>query len=1107
MRPNRVCLTYLFTALVLLFSLVPSTWAQVVSAGMSGLVRNPAGAPVSGATVTATHIPTGTVYTATTRLDGRYAFRSMVVGGPYTVTVEGGGLKPAQRTGVTTSLGADIDVSMVVDDSAGDVVMLDKFTVQADSNLLDGGATGAGSVLTSDRLEAKPTSQRSLADLVSASPLVTLRATIGDREESQITAVGQNARYNSISIDGARINDQFGLNMTGLASFFNPLSIDTLEQLSIQVSPYDVRQAGFTGASINAVTKSGTNRFSGSAYYIWGGDEVAGLQMQGEDIATLKGTGRKVVPKLERTTQGFTFGGPIIRNHLFFFLNYEKFERLAAPGAPGLLSANDSDMTAFVNRLAQYNTASGKNINWGRSIAGSVFQNQTSDEKKLLKIDWNIIRGQRLSVRYSTTEGEVPQFGKFQSTNVINNAGLTSSGATALDTHIYTQERQEEVWAGQLFSEWTPDFRTELKYSKTTQDQDTPLAVVAPEIAVFGVRGIDRNGNSINDAAYVAGTEFSRHGNAIFVDSQSYSLTGDYTFKNVIFTGGFDREESDFINIFRQGSYGTVVFRNLQDFIDDRPARIERNAYDPTKRAFADISDFANNGVFVQGKWDVNSKLTLLGGLRYEFLESKAVPPFNAALLAATGFNNTYTLDGASQISPRLSFNLAANDDRTLQVRGGVGHFSGRTPWVFFSNSFSQPGVGDFTIINSPVSPATTLAAGSFTSYLQAFDPSNPIGTGSDTGTNRRAVNWVDPDINLPAVWRGNLAVDYKLPFLSSILSFEVVQTYTDKAFRITNENLRPTTVGADGRQRFAGNPASGTGTNAKYAGYTDLYRISNVGDGESHYITVSLDRPMKDGWSANFSYVNGRATEAQGFGQTTASGQWQRNAVFNQSTVEVGTADTQVKHRFTLSYGRQFEFIKGWKTRASLYYEGRTGDPYSWVYSQDINGDGQTNNDLVAVPTGINDPRFDFSGFTDIARRDAYLAFFANSELKDYAGGYAPKNSFTQPWVNRLDLRLSQTVPLYAPSVLQVKPELEFFMDFINLGAFISEDFFGYFEEANQKHFGSEQFRRNRVNGAVAYDNATGKIRPTSFTGIDPFVYENGQSRWKINIGARLKF
>lgn len=1064
--------------------------AQVVSSGLTGVVRDTGGRPVAGATVKATHVPTGQVYEATTNAAGRYSIGGMIVGGPYTVDVSGTGFNPAERTGVSTILGGDADVGFAVQPSQ--VVMMDRFTVAGEANELDSTASGAGSILDAERLVNKPTTQRSLADLISASPLVTLRATIGDREESQIVAVGQNNRYNAIMIDGARINDQFGLNMTGLASFFNPLSIDTLEQLSIQVSPYDVSLAGFTGATINAVTKSGTNRFKGSAYYIWGGDEVFGLQMQGEDTGTRINTGRKVVPKLERTTEGFTFGGPIWKNHLFFFLNYEKFERVAVPGSPGLLSVNSEDMSSFVTRLGQYNTASGQTINWGENIVGTPISNVTSDEKKLAKIDWNINRDHRLSVRYSTTEGELPQYGKYQGFAVSGITGLTTSGTTALSTHIYAQERVEEVWAGQIFSRWTPTFRTEVKYSKISQDQDTPLAVIAPEVSVFGVRGTDRNGREITDASYVAGTEFSRHGNSIFVDSQNYSATGNLTLNNGIeLSGGFEREESDFFNIFRQGSFGTVVFRNIADFLADRPARIERPSFDAAARgSAADISDFATTGIFAQAKWSVTPRLNLQGGIRYEMTQSDTRPPFNQRFLTDTGFRNTGTVDGVDTISPRIAFNYAVNDDRTTQLRGGVGHFLGKAPWVLFSNSYNRPGVGDFTVLN------TAPAQGAFTAYLQAFDPENPVGQGTDNPALRREVNWADEGIKLPSVWRANLAVDVKLPFLGSTLTLEAVRTVNDNQFFIRNENLRPVNLpAADGRMRFAGDPNSNT-VNPLYPGYTNLYRITNVSEGHSTYVTLAFDRPMQNKWSANLSYTHGDAKDTQSFGQTTASGQWQRNVVFNQGQVEVSTSDFEVKHRVQLSLAREFEFYRNWKTTVSVYYEGRSGDPFSWVYNQDLNGDGQTANDMVLVPRDTNDPRFDFSAMTNTA---AYFAFLQSSGLSKFAGGLAPKNAFYLPWVSRLDLRFSQQIPIYKTV------ETELFLDFINFGAFLSEDLFGgYFVEANQKHFGSEMFRRNRLGGA-SY-GADGRIRPT-FTVPDQFVYENGQSRWKIQLGARIRF
>lgn len=1100
-------------------ALSPTTFAQIVSSAMTGTVRTIDGKPVSGASVTVVHTPTNSTTTVVTNDAGRFSLRGLPVGGPFTVSAASDGYKTDTINDVATQLANDINLDLTL---KLEVLQLEKFVTTGTRTNLDSNATGAGTVLGSTRLEGKPTAQRSLADLISASPLVTLRATVGDREESQLSAVGQNNRYNSILIDGARINDQFGLNMTGLASFFNPLSIDTLEQLSVQVSPYDVRQAGFTGATINAVTKSGTNKLKGSAYYIWGGDELYGLQMQGEDIGTRLSTGAKNVPKMDRTTYGLTLGGPLWKDRLFFFVNYEKFERISAPGAPGLLAINDSDMNAFINRLAQYNTASGQNIPWGENISGTAVTNSTSDEKKLAKLDWNINDQHRASIRYSTTEGSLPQYGKFQSTSVFHTLpsgvssadGLSTNGATALSTHIYTQLRNEEVLAAQVFSRWTPDFRTEAKYSQTSQNQDTPLAVVAPEVTVFGLNGTLRNGTPTTTAAYVAGTEFSRQGNQAYNDSKNFSLTGEYNWGRFLFSGGLEREEQNMFNLFRNGSFGTVHFANLADFLADRPTRIDRVVYDPNIRpSIADISEFATNGLFAQAKLEVNRRLTLQGGFRYEWAES-STPPLNAKFLTDTGFNNTGTPDGVATLSPRLSFNLALNDDRSLQLRGGIGHFLGRAPWVIFSNSYNNLGIGTFTDIQdnrNAATPKATLAPGSFTTYLQSFDTENPIGTGTDVGATRE-VNWTDSKIKLPSVWRGNLALDLQLPAISSVFTLEAVHTRNDQQFFITNENLRPSGLpSADGRTRFSGTP-TGVASNSRFVGYNALYRISNVSSlGQSTYLSMVLDRPMKDHWSASFAYTHGKATDGQSFGQTTASGQFQRNVVFNQNTPEEGTSDFEVKHRIQLSYSREFEFVKQWTSTVSLYYEGRSGENFSWVYASDLNGDGGTNsgtfNDLVAVPVR-GDSRFDFSHMTT-AQVDAYFAFLDSSGLGKYAGGIAPKNAFNTPWINRLDLKFSQKIPLYKPA------ELELFLDFINFGAFVNEDLFGgYFVEANRKHFGSEMFRRNLIGPAVY--TSTGLIKPqaTSATATtasallpDTDLIDNGQSRWRIQIGARLKF
>lgn len=1077
---------------VLAVSFAPSAIAQLTTSGLTGIVRDADGRAVGGANITAVFTPTNATFRAVSNTDGRFYFRGLPVGGPYLVTAAADGLQGEPIGDVTALLGTDVDVNLTL---RSDIVKLDTFSVTADRDALDSNSQGAGSSLSSEQIGNRPSSERSLADMVSASPLVTLRSTFGDREESQITAVGQNNRYNSIQIDGSRINDLFGLNGTGLASFFNPLSIDTIEQLAVQISPYDVRQAGFTGASINAVTKSGTNKFKGSIYGYFRGDQMLGTNMQGYNARENTLTGAKVQPRLERRTWGATLGGPIWRDKIFFFLSYENFESTSAGRDPRFSTPNEA---AILARLGAIATAAGDTINWGSPVTNAT-SNTSMDEKIMAKVDWQINDEHRLTLRYTTTEGEVPQFGVFASSNSNNNS-VSGGPTTTPDGHFYSQTRQEKTIAGQLVSQWSSDLKTEIKYSSTTQDQLTPINTVAPFITITGVSGTDLiNNNSITNGTYAVGTEQFRQGNVIGVDSQQFSATADYFWNNILLTAGYEREATDFYNLFRQGSYGLVAYRNYADFLADQNAVITRNVTDTAFRPIADISSMATNGLFVQGKWDVNSRLSVTAGVRYEFVETGAPPALNQPFLTTTGFRNDGTIDGTSSFSPRIGFNWAVDDARRTQIRGGIGHFFGRAPWVIFSNSWGQTGVGGFSQSSATGQLPTTLTA-----YLRDhFDPANPVGTATDNPADpsrRREVNWADDGTELPQSWRGNLAIEHRLPFLNSFVTLEVIQSKIDQALFVTNENIRQRTgadaVGKDGRLRFAGAPSSGTGANAKYAAYTDLLRVQNTSVGESTFVSVQWSRPMRNKWAFDLSYTNGTASEAQAIGQTTAGGQWNRNVVFNQNVVEKGTADFEIKNRIMLNLTRQFEFVKNWRTTASMVYEGRSGNPYSWVYSGDLNGDGRNDNDTVAVPTSATDSRFDFSGMTS-AQVDSYFAFLQTSGLAEYAGGIAPRNGWTEGWVNRLDLKFAQSVPVYGSA------KLDLFLDFINFGSFISKDTFGYFEIAPS--LANDVFRKRFLGGA-AY-GTDGRIRPTYTTTPTGFNIDNGMSRWRIQLGARLTF
>ena len=1077
-------------------ALAPFVAAQgVVSSGLTGIIRDTSGKPVVNATITALHTPTGTTYSATSTDAGRFNFRGLVVGGPYTVSVTASGFKGVERNDVTTSLGQEVDASFTLEPSS--VVVMEKFLVKDQLLALDAGATGAASLLDRDRLLLQPSAQRSFADLARTNAMVTLRNVFGDRQEGMLAAVGTNNRFNSVMLDGARINDAFGLNASGLQSFFNPLSIETVEQFSISVSPFDVRQSGFTGAAVNAVTRSGTNEFHGSVYGYYSDQKYAGADIVGATTG--------VSPFDERRTWGATLGGPIWKNHLFFFANYEKFHREQTAPTAGLIPTA-TDLTAILNAATAIKTASGKAFDVGTFGGASVAV--TEEKKKLYKVDWNITKDHRLSVRYNETIGELPQFGRYGTFGAFPNSILaaaipTTSAGTALTSNFYAQIRTEKVYAGTLNSQWTPDFKTEFKYAKTSYEQLTTNPVVMPEVRIMGVSGVNSAGANITNGFLAMGLEQFRHGNIIRVNTKSYSGTADYFMNNFTFTGGFDREESDFFNLFRANSYGIFDYASVADFVADRPAAFSRAFYVQGTPA-ADLSSFANTGVFLQSKWEATPRLTLTGGARTDLVDSPTRPPVNQALVTALGVSNDGNIDAVQTVSPRLSFNWSVDSERTMQVRGGFGHFVGRAPWVFISNAYGNSGVGRFSITQSPSLAAPNNTPPSLTSYLRStFDPTNPIGVAATDGdpTARRGIALLQNGLHLPAVWRSSLAIDRKLPNLGINVTVECVFTQNDKALFTDNMNIKPLVVtatsgpaiGLDGRQRFNG---ASNSAGAASTLFNEVIRVRNISDGSTSYYSLNIDRPMKNNWAANLSFTAGKSTEAQSFGQTVALDGWTRNAVFNQNSVEVARSDFEIQRRVQASLARQFEFAKGWRTKASLYYEGRSGNPYSYTYANDLNNDGVTTNDLVYVPTGPNDPKVSFAGMT-AAQQSSFLAFMNSTGLSRYAGTYAPRNAFIQPWINQLDLKITQKIPVYKPV------EVELFFDFINFGYWLSRHTFGDVKLLTNTN-NAVYYRR--LMGNATY-NAAGQVVPTWTSEPAGVTLDNTASRWRMQFGATVRF
>jgi hypothetical protein len=380
-------------------------------------------------------------------------------------------------------------VNLSLGAAGAEVVKMEKFTVLGQSTDLDSGATGAGSVITQARIQSMPTVQRSFADMAKTNSFVNLRSTLASRAQPIISAVGQNNRYNSIQVDGARINDQFGLNGSGLQAFGNPITLDTIEQFNVSVSPYDASQSGFTGASINAVTKSGSNTFAGSVYYFYTNQDWQGANVFGSTAG--------IRPPLKQKTKGLTFGGPILKNTLFFFVNYERFDSITSDLGgldPTGSTQGTADLAAINARLAALKSSltNGSTYDFGTFVGRTASVTQF-DTKKLLKLDWNISPTQRLSVRYNKTDGELPDTARYKiggsnsaTLGATSGTGIaTASFATNLSSNQFKQVRSEEVWAGQVFSQWTPDLKTEIRYARNDYSQATPTPISFPEIRHF----------------------------------------------------------------------------------------------------------------------------------------------------------------------------------------------------------------------------------------------------------------------------------------------------------------------------------------------------------------------------------------------------------------------------------------------------------------------------------------------------------------------------------------------------------------------------------------------------------------------------------------------
>ncbi len=1044
-----------------LFMLAGPAVAQQVTSSLGGQVFDQDGNPLGGATVEIVHEPTGTTRFADTLDNGRFQARNLRVGGPYTVTAYRDGYEPQTFENVSLRLGEVENLRFEVVDTAE----LDRVVVagQVISQVFTPDNMGMGSTIGTDRIDNFASISRSINDYIRLDP----RATVIDKGRNEISIGGGHNRMNNIQIDGVSANDSFGLNADAQPATRQPIAIDWIEEISVQVSPYDVSQTGGTGGIVNSVTKSGSNEFSGRVYGNY----------RDEDMI------RGDFPEFEDWVYGAYVGGPIVEDRLFFFAGYEKSRQddvsgdlvgLAGSGAQTTFDATPDEINEIISIAQGFGFQPGDT---------SSPQARTDQENWIAKLDWDITNQHRASLRYTLSEGSEANFSR-------------SRFGYDLSSRFYDQTIDYESWTLQAFSDWTAQFSTELRATVSNYESGFDVGLRQPQV------GVDLDAGTVS-----FGTERFRHGNQLDVDTSQIFLKANY------FTGahsidfGFDWIEEDYSNLFVESSLGVYDFDSIEDFATgNQGLRYSfRTSADPNDPFFP-RADFAWDvlGLFAQDTWSVTPDLTLQYGLRFETFNTSNDPLRNESFEQAFGFSNQGTIDGETVLQPRLGFNWQPEDlGFQGQLRGGLGLFRGRTPGVWITNPFSNPG-GTIDVFTCDSRGQSNECLELDPNFQISPDPDNQPRLGGVSPA--QDVDVVEDGFRLPTEWKANLAWDMELPGLDRAnLTAEIGKTWVKDSMYWQDLNLGEVQgTLPDGRNHYWAdvNTASGARTD-RNRDFNNVIVMRNTGKGERTNATLSLDKTWSGDWGQLFGRVAYNYMSASDVSSGTSSraiSSFRNQPVFNTNEEVEGRSIFEIGDSLNLTFQYTANWFDFGATRISSFLQYRDGRRFSWVFDGDMNGDGVFNNSLLYVPEFGEVMFVDGGGNPDPAGQDAFFELVGNvGELRSAQGGAVAKNSNRSSSVTQLDLRFAQDFDFGHRFRGQLFFDIENFTNLLN------------------SSWGQiEQVGFNWTARPVAFEGVNEETGQAMYRWLDRGTeagdYESlqdgvGESRWRMQIGARFDF
>lgn len=1043
----------------LLLCLTMTMMAQVTTSGMNGKVVA-GGENVIGATITAIHEPSGTRYNAVTNESGRFTIQGMRVGGPYKVTVNYIGYKDEVIDNIQLSLGQPRTLNI---DMKEDAQQIGEVTVLGKGGRNSGGAAAN---FNQQRIENTPTISRDIYDVAKLSPLVS-NSRLGG-----VSISGINNRYNSFQIDGTVSNDVFGLAGSGTnggQTGANPISMDAIQELQVSVAPFDVRQSGFTGGAINAITKSGTNQFHGSAYMYYTNQDMYSKYNRLQDYAEDKLSQRST------KTYGATFGGPIIKDKLFFFASAE-YKKTEAPATiyPGYTNKYVTEAT--LKQIAdKFYDLTGIQESYGRGELG------TKSFGLLARLDWNIDVNNHLAFRYQHNDSYDDKDGLGTTTYTFSNSS-------------YRMNNKTNSFVAELNSHISPVLYNEARVSASFIRDSRDVAYQGPCVQIGSIAGGD--GTSMNTVNI--GTEFSSAANYLNQDIWTAEDNLSWYKGNHTITFGTHNEFYKMKNLFIQGANGAWYYNDLDAFLADTPYKFTYKYTDPELTGgdtkWAPTMKFGLFGLYAQDKWDITPLLNVTYGVRFDLNATLNSPTTNEAFNTFAADHNLGVEVGKMPsakllVSPRVGFNWYTDASHRTLLRGGVGIFSGRAPYVWLSNAFVNNGIeAKGTTINTKNNSAPAL--GQYAKDPMAAAKTSKAGLSPDIVT-------VAKNFRFPQVLRANLALEQMLP---GDVKMTLEGLYSKNLNNVFFENLA---YKDNGEKVYAvpGVEASAVTSYSKIEKslpYYSIINLRNTNKGYSYNVSVKAEKSFDFGLDVMASYIFGHSYSVNDGTSSVAYSNWKYNYSRNTNDKnEMSWSKFDIPHqvRIQVSYNSP-KYWNGWmNTEVAINYNGFSGGRYSLTMNEkaDFNNDGFKGNNLLYIPTKDELAKMNFASTKNMTAEQSREAFEKWIEEDDYAknhrGEYAKRNSNLSPWENEVDLHVAQ-------NIYNIK----------GIGKFqITFDVMNFANMLN-KHWGAHYGNAYNLSPLTLTTIKDGAGVYQFNTNSKPVASDTG-SRWHAQVGFRLEF